>query len=55
MKELNLLTFWYTIRFEFFAFPEYFQDVPATNVCLENLKDAAGGTSPPIRIGGTTQ
>ncbi|KAL1961736.1 hypothetical protein VTN77DRAFT_1098 [Rasamsonia byssochlamydoides] len=43
------------VSFEFFAFPEYFQDLPATQVCLSNLKDAMGGASPPIRIGGTTQ
>ncbi|TDZ30609.1 Endo-beta-1,4-glucanase D [Colletotrichum trifolii] len=40
--------------FEFFAFPAYFHNVTATNLCLANLK-ALSGTWPPIRIGGTTQ
>lgn len=42
-------------RFEFFALPEYVQTVSATFPCLEHLKNAAGGVSPTIRIGGTTQ
>ncbi|GKT92327.1 glycoside hydrolase family 79 protein [Colletotrichum tofieldiae] len=42
------------LSFEFFAFPSYFQNVTATNQCLSNFK-ALTGTSPPIRIGGTTQ
>ncbi|EHA27657.1 hypothetical protein ASPNIDRAFT_41596 [Aspergillus niger ATCC 1015] len=41
-------------RFEFFAFPEYFQQLPLTNSCLGQLQDASGSYSP-IRIGGTTQ
>ncbi|KAJ4251068.1 hypothetical protein NW762_011719 [Fusarium torreyae] len=42
------------VSFEFFAFPGYWNDVPSTTTCLENLKDLSG-TWPPIRIGGTTQ
>ncbi|PWY66795.1 hypothetical protein BO94DRAFT_528486 [Aspergillus sclerotioniger CBS 115572] len=42
------------LSFEFFAFPEYFQQLPLTNSCLGQLHDAAGAYSP-IRIGGTTQ
>ncbi|TEA10684.1 Beta-glucuronidase [Colletotrichum sidae] len=42
------------LSFEFFAFPAYFHNVTATNLCLANLK-ALSGTWPPIRIGGTTQ
>ncbi|KAH7210505.1 hypothetical protein BKA60DRAFT_464105 [Fusarium oxysporum] len=42
------------VSFEFFAFPGYWNDVPSTSTCLQNLKDLSG-TWPPIRIGGTTQ
>ncbi|PYH92000.1 hypothetical protein BO71DRAFT_400924 [Aspergillus ellipticus CBS 707.79] len=42
------------VSFEFFAFPEYFEQLPLTNSCLGRLQDAMG-TNPPIRIGGTTQ
>ncbi|PWY75493.1 hypothetical protein BO70DRAFT_388742 [Aspergillus heteromorphus CBS 117.55] len=42
------------VSFEFFAFPEYFEGLPLTNSCLGQLQDVTG-TSPPIRIGGTTQ
>ncbi|KAJ5211519.1 uncharacterized protein N7498_003165 [Penicillium cinerascens] len=42
------------ISLEFFAFPEYIQDVPSTLACLQNMKDLTG-TWPPMRIGGTTQ
>ncbi|PYI11982.1 hypothetical protein BO78DRAFT_331927 [Aspergillus sclerotiicarbonarius CBS 121057] len=42
------------VSFEFFAFPEYFQQLPLTNSCLGQLHDAMGAYSP-IRIGGTTQ
>ncbi|KAL5046138.1 hypothetical protein BDW71DRAFT_197861 [Aspergillus fruticulosus] len=42
------------VSLEFFTFPGYFHDVPATTTCLENLKDLTG-TWPPMRIGGTTQ
>ncbi|PYH43001.1 glycosyl hydrolase family 79 C-terminal domain-containing protein [Aspergillus saccharolyticus JOP 1030-1] len=42
------------LSFEFFAFPEYFEQLPLTDGCLGVLGDAYG-ISPPIRIGGTTQ
>ncbi|KAL4899291.1 hypothetical protein BDW74DRAFT_171583 [Aspergillus multicolor] len=42
------------VSLEFFTFPGYINDVPATSTCLENLKDLTG-TWPPMRIGGTTQ
>ncbi|RAH51199.1 glycosyl hydrolase family 79 C-terminal domain-containing protein [Aspergillus brunneoviolaceus CBS 621.78] len=42
------------LSFEFFAFPEYFEQLSLTDGCLGVLADAYG-TSPPIRIGGTTQ
>ncbi|KAL2788516.1 hypothetical protein BJX66DRAFT_352655 [Aspergillus keveii] len=42
------------VSLEFFTFPEYITDVPATTTCLENLKDLTG-VWPPMRIGGTTQ
>ncbi|KAJ5926689.1 hypothetical protein N7516_008462 [Penicillium verrucosum] len=42
------------VSLEFFAFPEYIQDVESTTTCLQNLKDLTG-TWPPMRIGGTTQ
>ncbi|KAJ5799581.1 CAZyme family GH79 [Penicillium psychrosexuale] len=42
------------VSLEFFAFPEYIQDVESTMTCLQNLKDLTG-TWPPMRIGGTTQ
>ncbi|KAJ5420584.1 hypothetical protein N7465_003103 [Penicillium sp. CMV-2018d] len=42
------------VSLEFFAFPEYIQDVESTTTCLRNLKDLTG-TWPPMRIGGTTQ
>ncbi|CAK7221815.1 hypothetical protein SBRCBS47491_004657 [Sporothrix bragantina] len=42
------------ISFEFFAFPKYFNSVPATSQCLANWHSISG-TWPPIRIGGTTQ
>ncbi|KAL2814146.1 Six-hairpin glycosidase-like protein [Aspergillus granulosus] len=42
------------VSLEFFTFPEYITDVPATTICLENLKDLTG-VWPPMRIGGTTQ
>ncbi|KAH7093518.1 hypothetical protein FB567DRAFT_462224 [Paraphoma chrysanthemicola] len=40
--------------FEFFTWPGYMNDVPATKTCLQNLQTLTG-TWPPIRIGGTTQ
>ncbi|KAL3466116.1 hypothetical protein BJX64DRAFT_296058 [Aspergillus heterothallicus] len=42
------------VSLEFFTFPGYINDVPATATCLENLKDLTG-VWPPMRIGGTTQ
>ncbi|KAI8813802.1 Phosphopantetheine attachment site-containing protein [Cladochytrium replicatum] len=44
------------ISFEFFTFPEYFNDydMPLTRQCLANLAGVVG-KYPPIRIGGTTQ
>ncbi|CAG9997128.1 unnamed protein product [Clonostachys byssicola] len=42
------------VSIEFFAFPGYVTNVPATKTCLQNLKDLTG-TWPPLRIGGTTQ
>ncbi|KAF4499689.1 hypothetical protein FAGAP_4140 [Fusarium agapanthi] len=42
------------VSFEFFAFPGYWNNVPSTSTCLQNLKDLSG-TWLPIRIGGTTQ
>ncbi|CDM30448.1 CAZyme family GH79 [Penicillium roqueforti] len=42
------------VSLEFFAFPEYIQEVESTMTCLQNLKDLTG-TWPPMRIGGTTQ
>ncbi|RAL11820.1 glycosyl hydrolase family 79 C-terminal domain-containing protein [Aspergillus homomorphus CBS 101889] len=42
------------LSFEFFAFPEYFEQLSLTDGCLGVLGDALG-TKPPIRIGGTTQ
>ncbi|KAL4974027.1 hypothetical protein BDW66DRAFT_161629 [Aspergillus desertorum] len=42
------------VSLEFFTFPAYLIDVPASTTCLENLKDLTG-TWPPMRIGGTTQ